>query len=104
MIIVKVSYTVQSAFVQQNQENINLFMIDFKKMKTNEFRYVSYRCEDGKTFVHLSHFLNEEIQNRVLQTPSFISFQKQRDDSDLERLPQIEFMQLVASSSEIFED
>lgn len=101
MIIVKVSYTVQSGFVQQNQENINLFMADFKKMNTNEFRYVSYLCEDRKTFVHISHFQNEEIQSRLLQTPSFISFQKQRDDSDLESLPQIEVMQIIASSHEI---
>lgn len=102
MIIVKVSYTVQSAFVQQNQENINLFMVDFKKMNTNEFRYFSYLCEDGKTFVHISHFQNEEIQNRLLQTPSFVSFQKQRDDSGLENLPQIEVMQIMASSHETF--
>ena len=104
MIIVKVSYTVQSAFVKQNQENINLFMIDFKKMNTDEFRYVSYLCEDGKTFVHISHFQSEEIQNSLLQTPSFVSFQKQRDDSDLESQPQIEFMKIVASSEEIFND
>ena len=102
MISVKVTYTVKPDFVQKNQENINLFMVDFKKMNTNEFRYVSYVCGDGKTFVHLSHYQNEDIQNRLLQVPSFLSFQKQRDDSGLENLPQIEIMQVVATSGDIF--
>lgn len=102
MISVKVTYTVKPDFVQKNQENINLFMVDFKKMNTNEFSYVSYICGDGKTFVHLSHYKNEDIQNRLLQVPSFLSFQKQRDDSGLENLPQIEIMQVVASSGDIF--
>lgn len=102
MIIVKVTYTVQPDFVQKNQENIHLFMADFKKMNTEEFSYVSYLCGDGKTFVHLSHYQNEEIQKQLLQTPSFLSFQKQRDESGLENEPQIEVMKVVDSSHNIF--
>src|SRR5699024_2102553 len=98
MIIVKVTYTVKPDLVQKNQENINLFMVDFKKLNTNDFQYVSYLCEDGKTFVHLSHYKNKEIQKHMLQVPSFLSFQKQRDDSGLEGSPHIEVMQIVASS------
>lgn len=97
MITVKVTYTVKSDFVQQNQENIQLFMVDFKKMNSNEFRYVSYLCNDGKTFVHLSHYENEEIQKRVLQTSSFLAFQKQRDESGLEGSPEIQVMTIVES-------
>lgn len=102
MIIVKVTYTVKPYFVQRNQENINLFMVDFKKLNTDDFRYVSYLCGDGKTFVHLSHYKNEEIQKHLLQVPSFLSFQKLRDESGLEGSPQIEVMQLVASSQDLF--
>lgn len=101
MIIVKVTYTVKPDFVQKNQDNINLFMVDFKKMNINDFRYVAYLCGDGKTFVHLSHYNNEGIQKKLLQVPSFLSFQKQRDDSGLEGSPQIEVMQLVASSQDL---
>src|SRR3546814_4191727 len=97
MITVKVTYTVKSDFVQQNQENIQLFMVDFKKMNSNEFRYVSYLCSDGKTFVHLSHYKNEEIQKSVLQTSSFLAFQKQRDESGLEGSPEIQVMTIVES-------
>ncbi|WP_147676742.1 helix-turn-helix transcriptional regulator [Algibacter pacificus] len=102
MITVKVTYTVKPDFVQKNQENINLFMTDFKKMDTNEFRYGSYVCGDGKTFVHLSHYKNENIQKKLLQVPSFLSFQKQRDESGLEDLPEIEVMEVIASSHDIF--
>ena len=100
MIIVKVSYTVQSAFAQKNQENINRFMLDFKRLTTNEFRYVSYLCEDGRTFVHLSHFKNEEIQHQLLQVPSFKEFQLQRDQR-LEMQPKIEYLSAVASSEDL---
>jgi len=62
MITVKVTYTVKPDFVQENQGNINLFMIDFKKMKEIQFRYNVYLLEDGKTFFHLSHFKNEDVQ------------------------------------------
>jgi len=102
MITVKVTYTVKSDFVRKNLQNINLFMADFKKMKTNEFHYISYVRGDGKTFVHISHYQNEDIQKKLLQVPSFLSFQKQRDESGLENLPQIEVMKVVASSHDIF--
>jgi hypothetical protein len=103
MIIVKVTYTVKPDFIQKNQENINRFMVDFKKIGKNDFHYTSYLCEDGKTFVHLSHYQNKEIQKQLLEVRSFLSFQKQRDDSGLESKPQIEVMHLVASSRDIFE-
>ena len=104
MIIVKVTYTVKPDFVKKNQENISLFMADFKKMNTNNFQYVSYLCEDGKTFVHLSHYKNEEIQKQLLQVPSFLYFQKQRDASGLLGKPEIEVLELVASSREFFNE
>ena len=101
MIIVKVSYTVKPEFVQKNQENINLFMIDFQKMDSNDFRYHVYLADDGKTFVHLSHFINEDIQKQVLAVPSFLEFQKQRDASGLNNTHKLELLSLVAASSSI---
>ena len=103
MIIVKVTYTVKPGFVQHNQENINTFMSDFKNMDNKNFRYTTYLCADGKTFVHLSHYQNKEIQKQLLAVPSFVSFQKQRDDSGLENQSQIEMMHMVASSQDIFQ-
>ncbi len=102
MKIAKVTYTVKAEFVQKNQENINLFMADFKKMNSTDFRYTAYLCADDKTFVHLSHYQNDEIQKQLLAVPSFKSFQKQRDDSGLEVSPKIEMMQLIDTSFNIF--
>lgn len=102
MIIVKVSYTVKKDFVQQNKANIDRFIADFKKMNNNDFQYTAYLCGDGQSFVHLSHYQNEEIQKQLLETPSFLAFQKQRDESGLETTPQIEVMNLVASAHGIF--
>ena len=102
MILVKVTYTVKPEFIQRNQENINLFMADFKKLNSDEFRYTVFLGDDGKTFIHLSTYQNEEIQKRLLDVPLFKSFQKQRDESGLEVEPSIEVMKLVASSHAIF--
>lgn len=102
MIFVKVTYTVKPEFIQKNQENINSFMTDFKKMNSNEFRYTVFLGDDGKTFIHLSMYQNEAIQKRLLDVPLFKSFQQQRDESGLEVEPAIEVMKFVASSHDIF--
>lgn len=102
MIIVKVTYTVKSEFVLKNQENINSFMKDFRKINSTDFRYTAYVGDDGKTFMHLSIYKNEEIQKQVLAIESFKSFQQQRDESGLEGPHKVEMMKLVASSFDIF--
>ncbi len=102
MIIAKVTYTVKPEFVQQNQENIHLFMTDFKKMKEIQFRYNVYLLEDGKTFLHLAHFQNEDVQKQVLAVPSFKLFQQKRDESGLDNSHKVEMMKLIDSSSDVF--
>jgi quinol monooxygenase YgiN len=102
MIAVKVTYTVKPEFVAQNKLNINTFMADFRKMNNNDFRYNAYMSNDGVTFVHISHYKNEEIQKQLLNTPSFLEFQKQRDDSGLNGTHQVDVMELAAAAHEIF--
>ncbi|AXY77962.1 hypothetical protein D3H65_29960 [Paraflavitalea soli] len=101
MISVKVTYTVKPGFAATNKHNIQQFMKDFKTLG-NDFRYTVFEGADGKTFTHLSQYKNEMIQKKLLETPSFKSFQQQRDDSGLERQPQIEFLTTVGSSHDIF--
>ena len=103
MINVKVTYTVKSEFVPKNQENINSFMKDFRKLNSDDFRYLVYLRDDGKTFMHLSMYKDEEIQKQVLDVASFKSFQEQRDESGLEGPHNIEMMSLVGSSFDIFD-
>lgn len=103
MIVVNVSYTVTPEFVQKNQYNIRSFMVDFRKMDKNDFRYQVYLKEDGRTFVHFSHFKNEEIQKEVLAVPSFKLFQKERDDSGLDGSHKLEIFKMVDTSATLLE-
>lgn len=98
MIIVKVTYIVKPSFVAQNLQNIQTFMQEFKQMG-DDFQYTVYTNEN--TFIHLSHYKNEDIQAAVLNTPSFKAFQQQRDDSGLVTPPQIEVLSLAASAREV---
>ncbi|MBO9561193.1 MAG: hypothetical protein J7621_00410 [Niastella sp.] len=101
MITVKVTYTVKDTFAQQNKENINTFMKDFKTLG-DDFRYTVLIQKDGKTFVHLSQYKNEAIQKQLLEVPSFKSFQQQRDESGLESEPRIEVLDLLTASHDVF--
>lgn len=102
MITVKVTYTVKPEFAAKNQENITMFMKDFTAMGSNDFRYSALMSHDCKTFVHISMYKNSEIQAKLLSTPSFVEFQKRRDESGLEGEPSIEVMTLAGTSHEIF--
>ncbi len=102
MIAVKVTYTVKPEFVAQNKQNINAFMADFREMDSDDFRYNAYVSNDGVTFVHMSHYKNEEIQKLLLNTPSFLEFQKQRDESGLDDSHQVDVMELAGASHDIF--
>jgi len=98
MISVKVSYTVKPEFVDQNKNNISSFLADFKKLNTLNFLYNVYLQEDGLTFLHVSMYENETVQNEILNVPSFLNFQKERDESGLDSSCQIESLQLIGSS------
>ncbi len=95
---VKVTYTVKPEFVQKNQENIDRFMKDFRKITDPGFRYTVYLFADGRTFLHASSYANEEIQQRVLNIESFKSFQRLRDESGLDGSHRVEELKFVASS------
>jgi hypothetical protein len=98
MISVQVTYKVKADFVEENKSNINVFLADFKGMLTSKFLYHVYLKEDGLTFVHVSMYENEDIQELVLNTPSFIAFQQKRDAQGLAEAPVIEHLQHLGSS------
>lgn len=102
MIIVKVTYTVKSEFVLKNQENINSFMKDFRKLNSADFRYIAYVCGDGNTFMHLSMYKNEDIQKQVLALNRLNHFNGKGMKAGLKVLTKVEMMKLVASSFNIF--
>lgn len=98
MITVKVTYGVKKEFLSENKENIALFMADFKALNNDGFQYDVYMLEDGETFVHISSYGDAEIQQMILNVPSFKQFQKQRDESGLTKPHTLEVLNLIASS------
>lgn len=101
MIIVTVSYTVKSDFVEMNKQHISKFLDDFRKFSPSDFRYNVYLQDDGVTFVHLSTYRNEEIQTKMLNVESFKSFQKERDESGINNTHKIQVLSLVGSSFDV---
>ena len=102
VISVKVTYTVKPGFALKNQENINLFMNDVRRINNPGVRYNIYLGGDGKTFTHISLYKDEASQKAFLGLESFKYFQQQRDESGLEAAPKIETMKLVDSSEDLF--
>ncbi len=98
MISIKVSYTVKPEFVAQNKSNISKFLADFKKIQNLNFLYNVYLQEDGLTFLHIAMYENEDVQKEILNVPSFVQFQNERDESGLTGSHTVESLNLIGSS------
>lgn len=98
MISVIVTYKIKEAFVDRNKANIAKFIKDFEALDSSEFQYNVFAKKDGRTFVHHSMYKNERIQKELLNVPSFLEFQKQRDEIGLDGKPEIELVNLIESS------
>ena len=98
MISVKVSYTVKPEFVEQNKRNIAAFLADFKKLTSLHFLYHVYLQADELTFLHISMYESETVQQQVLNVPSFLSFQQERGANHLTGDPQVEHLTAIGSS------
>lgn len=95
MINVIVTYTVKPEFLSENKSNIQKFLNDFKNLDQTKFEYKVFVKEDGVTFVHFSNYENEEVQNEVLNVPSFKEFQRLRDESGLNDSHKVDFLKSV---------
>jgi len=100
MIVVKVTYTVNEEHVATNKELIDAFLLDFKKLDNSRFLYTIFQKKDGCTFVHLSQYHDKAIQEELLQVPSFLQFQQERD-KNLSGEPQIEVLDYVGASGDV---
>ncbi|WP_461790692.1 hypothetical protein [Pedobacter sp.] len=98
MIAVQVTYKINAEFLEENKRNIATFLADFKELRNSKFLYHVYAKDDGLTFVHISMYENEQIQNEVLNIPSFLVFQQERDEKGLVAPPLIENLQHLGSS------
>jgi hypothetical protein len=102
MKIVKVSYTTQAEFSEQNQKNINQVMSDLRNANYQGINYNACLSADNKTFIHTAFFNSEEDQKLLNELPSFKVFQEQLKLSGFESPPKQELLTLVGSTKDIF--
>jgi hypothetical protein len=102
MKIIKVTYTVQPQFAEQNKTNIQAVMSDLQKLNAPGINYNACLGADGKTFIHTAFFENDEDQKTLNELPSFKYFQEQLKASAPETPPKPEMLNLVGSSKNVF--
>ena len=103
MIHVIVSYRVKPQFVEQNKLNIARFLKNFQDLDQNKFNYKVLLNPDGQTFTHISHYENVDMQQEILNEPSFLDFQKQRDGSGLDGSHQVQVLEYIGSAGKLAE-
>jgi len=104
MKIVKVTYTAKAEYAAQNQLNIQAVMADLQKLGSPGINYNSCLCADGKTFIHTAFYKSEDDQKVLNELPSFKHFQQELKANGLEVAPKQELLQLVGTSTPIFND
>lgn len=100
--IVRVQYTAKQDYAARNKENIAKVMADLREINNPGIRYGVYLLEDQKTFMHFTHFDNEEAYNTLMTLGSFQQFQAELKASGLEVAPKTEHLSLVAASYDFF--
>jgi hypothetical protein len=99
---VKVQYTVKEEYAETNKKNIEQVMSDLRKLNNPGVKYSSYVLNDGKTFVHLGIYSDEEAMSVATNLDSFKKFQMELKESQPESPPKADDLNLVASAYDIF--
>jgi len=102
MKIVKVIYTANAGFVEQNKTNIQNVMADLQKLNHSGINYNACLSADGKTFIHTAFFNTDEDHTILNELASFKHFQEQLKSNGFETPPRQDLMSLVGSSTPIF--
>ncbi len=99
---VKVQYTVREEYAETNKRNIAAVMSELRTLDDDSIRYSAHTLDDGRTFVHIAFYKNENGSAIVNGLESFKRFQAQLKESKPEVPPQVEDLHLVASAYDIF--
>jgi hypothetical protein len=102
MKIVRVIYTANETFAEQNQANIKNVMADLQKLNNPGINYHVCLSPDGKTFTHTAFFKSDEDHKMLNELASFKFFQEQLKANGFENPPKQELLSLVGSSKNIF--
>ncbi len=98
MKIVRVQYTTTPDYVDTNKKNIRKIIEELEKIKHPGIMYRSYLLQDGKTFMHLDQFENEEAHQFLQSLESFKKFSSELLASNIEIEPKLDLLSLVTST------
>ncbi len=101
MKVVKVQYTVQPGFVEQNKANIRRVMDALKVTPIPGMRYASFTLGDGQTFVHLNMAKDEDTLGRLNDVREFKEFQAALKASAPASPTNVETLDLVAAAFDL---
>ncbi len=98
---VRVQYTVQQAFVEQNKKNIQAVMDVLKENPIEGMYYSSYQLADGNSFMHVNMAKDDETMSKLNEVETFTRFRMQLKASNPTNPPKAEVLSLVGTSWEI---
>lgn len=102
MKIVRVQYTTTAEFAPINQANIAAIVSELKELNHPSIKYGCWLLPDGKTFMHFDQFAGEEDHQLLTSLKSFEKFDHDLWASGLEAEPQLDLLDLVASTEDFF--
>ena len=102
MKIVRVQYTAKESYVEKNRENITRVMDELRNLNNPGIKYSVYLMNDGRSFMHLAIFENDEGQKTLNSLESFKQFGAELKANGLDTPPVAENPALVGSSFDIF--
>jgi hypothetical protein len=97
-----VQYTTSLEYSTTNQENIRQIVNELRQLNHPGIKYSTYLLPDGKTFMHLDQFENEEAHQVLQSLESFKKFSAELWASNLEAEPELKLPALVASTEDFF--
>src|SRR5690606_41530168 len=101
MIHAIVSDHLNPKFIRQNIAKNAKFFKNLQDFDQSQFKYSVLLHADGQTFTHISHYEDVAMQEQILNDPSFLNFQKQRDDSGLEESPKVQVLEYIGSAGKL---
>ena len=102
MKIVRVTYTVQQNYCEQNKANITAVMNDLHVIGNPNINYHVCIGADGMSFIHTAFFNSEEDQKILFNLSSFQHFQSALKASSPESGPKQELLTLAGTSKPLF--
>ena len=98
---VRVQYTVQPEFVEQNKKNIEAVMQALKDHPIEGMYYSTYQLPEGNSFMHVNVAQSAEILSQLNQVEAFNQFRMALKQSGPISPPNAEDLSFVGASWEI---